>query len=83
MCVCVCVCVCVCARAGTRVVRVMPNTPLLVGCGAAAYCIGRNARAEDERAVTALLGASSTLVSVDEEKMDAVGGVGSAPNPKP
>lgn len=59
----------------------MPNTPLLVGQGAAAYCLGRSAKPEDEAAVRRLLGAGSTLVSVDEDKMDAVGPQRQAPGP--
>jgi len=54
-------------------VRVMPNTPLLVGQGAAAYCLGSAATAEDEAIVRRMLGASGSICQVKKEsKMDAV-----------
>src|SRR6266550_6990165 len=34
---------------GARVIRVMPNTPALVGASATAYALGRNATAADGR----------------------------------
>jgi hypothetical protein len=49
---------------GTRVIRVMPNTPLLVGAGASAYCLGQHARPEDEERIKALLGSSGLVVKV-------------------
>src|ERR1035438_6590884 len=33
--------------AGARVIRVMPNTPALVGAGASAFALGKNATAAD------------------------------------
>jgi len=56
----------------TRVVRVMPNTPALVGAGAAAWCRGRCATAADGAAAAALLRAVGLCLEVDEAKMDAV-----------
>jgi pyrroline-5-carboxylate reductase len=50
--------------AGTRVIRVMPNTPLLVGAGASAYCMGNHATEEDERRIETLLGSSGLVVKV-------------------
>ncbi len=50
--------------AGTRVIRVMPNTPLLVGQGAACYCLGSSATPEDEAQLRALLAASGLVLSV-------------------
>ena len=38
-----------------RVVRVMPNTPALVGAGAGAFCCGNHATEEDARFVEAML----------------------------
>jgi pyrroline-5-carboxylate reductase len=52
----------------------MPNTPLLVGAGAAAYCLGRHATEHDEGTLRALLeGAGNGIITkVPEVQMDAV-----------
>lgn len=57
---------------GARVVRVMPNTPALVGAGAAAFCGGRWAEEEDLRKADAMISASGIAVRVKEAEMDAV-----------
>jgi pyrroline-5-carboxylate reductase len=64
-----------------RVVRVMPNTPALVGAGMAVLVRGRRATAADERLVTALFGGVGEVARVrDEALMDAVTGLsGSGP----
>jgi pyrroline-5-carboxylate reductase len=63
-----------------RVVRVMPNTPALVGEGAAAYCLGEGATEEDGALVADMLAAVGVAEWVDEEQMDAVTGLsGSGP----
>jgi pyrroline-5-carboxylate reductase len=63
-----------------RVIRTMPNTPALVGKGAAAYCMGGRCVAGDEEAVASLLGAVGLAVSVPEKFIDAVTGLsGSGP----
>ena len=65
---------------GARVVRVMPNTPMLVGLGASAVAGGANATARDIATIEALFGTASTTVRVGENMMDAVTGVsGSGP----
>lgn len=62
------------------VVRAMPNTPALVGAGAAAICPGAHAGDADLAWAEALLGAVGTVVRVDESDMDAVTAVsGSGP----
>ncbi len=55
-----------------RVVRVMPNTPALVGAGAAGIAAGIFATAADLEIAKSLLGAVGVAVVVDEEQIDAV-----------
>mgnify|MGYP005845569677 CR=1 FL=1 len=63
-----------------RVVRTMPNTPLLVGQGAVAIAPGRHATADDLAVARALFESSAVVVEVREELMDAVTAVsGSGP----
>jgi pyrroline-5-carboxylate reductase len=65
---------------GARVVRVMPNTPCLVGRGACGYCLGSGATADDARLVDQLLAAVGVAFRVEEKLMDAVTGLsGSGP----
>lgn len=64
----------------SRIVRVMPNTPALVGSGAAAFALGSGASAEDGKLVAALLGAVGRAIAVEEKLLDAVTGLsGSGP----
>lgn len=63
-----------------RVIRAMPNTPALVGKGAAAFCLGSNATSADAGTAQSLLGAVGLAVQVPEKLMDAVTGLsGSGP----
>lgn len=63
-----------------RIIRAMPNTPALVGQGAAGYCLGSRATAEDSKTAQVLLGAVGLAVQVPERLMDAVTGLsGSGP----
>lgn len=63
-----------------RVVRVMPNTPCLVGEGACAFCGGDDVSQADKTAVLAMLGSVGLAVEVNESQMDAVTGLsGSVP----
>jgi pyrroline-5-carboxylate reductase len=63
-----------------RLVRVMPNTPALVGAGAAAYCLGPSVRDGDEAIVLACLNAVGRAFALPETLLDAVTGLsGSGP----
>ncbi len=63
-----------------RVVRVMPNTPCLVGLGASGYSGGRQATAADLTAVGDMLSAVGVAVELPERLLDAVTGLsGSGP----
>lgn len=63
-----------------RVIRAMPNTPALVGQGAAAIAASPNARPEDLEWAIGILSAVGTVAVVDEVDLDAVTGVsGSGP----
>ncbi len=67
-------------QGASRVVRVMPNTPALVGEGASAICRGHHASKEDLVVVKELLQTVGTVQVIDERQMDAATGLsGSGP----
>jgi pyrroline-5-carboxylate reductase len=55
-----------------RVVRTMPNTPVLVGQGMVAIAPGRHARPEDLAAARDIFSAGATVMQLEEDKIDAV-----------
>ncbi|WP_185976072.1 pyrroline-5-carboxylate reductase [Mycolicibacterium sp. 018/SC-01/001] len=66
--------------AGSPVVRVMPNAPMLVGGGVSAVAPGRFATAEHVRGVSALFDAVGGVLTVAESQIDTVTAVsGSGP----
>ena len=63
-----------------RIVRVMPNTPALIGQGAAAFSPGKRATKEDVENVKAILDAVGVSIELSEKHLDAVTGLsGSGP----
>ncbi|WZP00051.1 pyrroline-5-carboxylate reductase [Isosphaeraceae bacterium EP7] len=67
-------------EAKRRIVRVMPNTPALIGQGASGYCLGEHALEGDEATVRVCLDAAGRSYRVPESLMDAVTGLsGSGP----
>jgi len=63
-----------------RVVRVMPNTPCMVGAAASAMAMGGKANAEDETTVRNMFESVGKIYTVDEKLLAAVTGVsGSGP----
>jgi len=66
--------------AGARVIRVMPNTPALVGAGASAFALGKSATPADSELAKKLLSAVGLAIQVKEPLLDAVTGLsGSGP----
>ena len=63
-----------------RLIRVMPNTPCLVGASASAYAAASSATADDVQLVDRLLNSVGKAIAVPEKLLDAVTGLsGSGP----
>jgi pyrroline-5-carboxylate reductase len=63
-----------------RIVRVMPNTPCLVGESASAYCLGGTATPADGELIASMLASVGLALPVAEHLIDAVTGLsGSGP----
>jgi pyrroline-5-carboxylate reductase len=63
-----------------RVVRVMPNTPMLIKCGASALAKGKHATEEDLALTLSFFNVVGVAVEVEEKDLDAVTGLsGSGP----
>lgn len=68
------------AQGKTRIIRAMPNTPALVGEGAAAFSRGSLATSDDAAFAEKLLGAIGIVYEVKETLLDTVTGIsGSGP----
>lgn len=64
----------------SRIIRVMPNTPALVGEAASAWCASKQVNDEDIALINEILGSVGTVCNIDENLIDAVTGVsGSGP----
>ena len=65
---------------GTRVIRVMPNTPSLVGASATAFAPGKSATSQDAALAQKLFASVGVAYQVKEPLLDAVTGLsGSGP----
>lgn len=67
-------------KGSPRIVRAMPNTPLMVGRGMTGLALAANAKAGDDELAMRLFSAAGQAVRVDEAQLDAVTAVsGSGP----
>lgn len=55
-----------------KIIRVMPNTPCLVGEMAAGYSLGQNVRKENAKIVEEILNSTGKAYLLDENQLDAV-----------
>lgn len=63
---------------GSRVIRIMPNTPMMVGQGCTAYCPGKNVTDYDISLARAILEATGMCQRVPEVQINAVTAVSGA-----
>ncbi len=61
--------------AGKKVIRVMPNTPLMIGQGMSGLCTGTLATSEDLAKVEEIFAASGKTLIVKEAQFDALSGI--------
>lgn len=66
------------ATHGAAVVRVLPNTPILVGMGVSAVCATSNVSDEDYNFVCNIFASSGSVLAVDESQMNRIIGVTSS-----
>lgn len=59
------------AGGGLPVMRIMPNTPVAIGCGIIMYCKNALLTDEDERALVSALSPAGMVDSLEERLMDA------------
>jgi len=57
---------------GSRVIRVMPNTPMVMGRGMSAISLGSFATSDDQEWVSGFLSKAGEVIVVDESLQDAV-----------
>lgn len=63
-----------------KIIRVMPNTPLMYSAGATAIAVGNGVSAEEKAFCEGIFASSGVTVTVPEEQIDAVTGIsGSSP----
>ncbi|GHT18497.1 pyrroline-5-carboxylate reductase [Planctomycetales bacterium] len=63
-----------------RLIRVMPNTPCLVGQGVSGFCVSEGATPDDVLLITSLLTTVGIAIQFPERQLDAVAGLsGSGP----
>jgi len=63
-----------------RLIRVMPNTPCLVGEGASCFCVSEGVKPDDVQLASDLLKTVGIAIQVPERQLDAVAGLsGSGP----
>lgn len=55
-----------------KIVRVMPNTPALIGAGITAMCYNANVKNEDKKVVQNIFAAVGSVVEVEESDINAI-----------
>jgi pyrroline-5-carboxylate reductase len=61
-----------CAGKTTRIIRVMPNLPLIVQEGMSVYCASKLAKPQDKRCVAQIFGNAGAVLELPEKHFDAV-----------